>query len=153
MMINLTDIHDPIVQILAGEEIDMDNFDANVGPDASKRAFNVAHNPYAATQFFFFIINVVLNTLFVINTTQDRVHSGLGLLGKVSAYFGIVEAQGQGSLHVHMLLWLHGAPDTETMHHLLETDNFRTLLTRFRMNIIQYCTEFQNSVYHSRVSG
>ncbi len=85
MTINPTDIHDPIVQILAGEEIDMDNFDANVGPDASKWAFNVAHNPYAATQFFFFIINVVLNTLFAINTTQDRVRSGLGLLGKVSA--------------------------------------------------------------------
>jgi len=124
MMINPTDIHDPIVQIFAGEEIDMDKFQSSASPDTARQVFNVAHNPFAATQFFYFIINVVLNTLFAIKATPDRVHSDMGLLGKVSAYFGIVKAQGQGSLHVHMLLWLQGTPDIETMHHLLDTVQF-----------------------------
>ncbi len=33
----------------------------------------------------------------------------LGILGKIKSYYGIVEAQGRGSLHVHMLVWLDDA--------------------------------------------
>ncbi|KAJ3772892.1 hypothetical protein FB446DRAFT_625208, partial [Lentinula raphanica] len=32
-----------------------------------------------------------------------------GIFGHVSAYYGCVEAQGRGTLHCHMLVWLHGA--------------------------------------------
>ncbi|KZV89335.1 hypothetical protein EXIGLDRAFT_594028, partial [Exidia glandulosa HHB12029] len=32
-----------------------------------------------------------------------------GLLGRVSAYYGCVEAQGRGTLHCHMLIWIDGA--------------------------------------------
>ncbi|KAJ3729328.1 hypothetical protein C8R42DRAFT_569717, partial [Lentinula raphanica] len=31
-----------------------------------------------------------------------------GIFGHVSAYYGCVEAQGCGTLHCHMLIWLHG---------------------------------------------
>ncbi|KAJ3817644.1 hypothetical protein F5880DRAFT_1463444, partial [Lentinula raphanica] len=31
-----------------------------------------------------------------------------GILGHVSAYYGCVEAQGRGSLHCHMLIWIEG---------------------------------------------
>ncbi|KZS89905.1 hypothetical protein SISNIDRAFT_398553, partial [Sistotremastrum niveocremeum HHB9708] len=34
-----------------------------------------------------------------------------GALGKVSAYYGCVEAQGRGSLHCHMMVWIKGALD------------------------------------------
>ncbi|KZS90829.1 hypothetical protein SISNIDRAFT_393750, partial [Sistotremastrum niveocremeum HHB9708] len=34
-----------------------------------------------------------------------------GVLGKVSAYYGCVEAQGRGSLHCHMMVWIEGALD------------------------------------------
>ncbi|KAF8123674.1 hypothetical protein EV363DRAFT_1142435, partial [Boletus edulis] len=34
---------------------------------------------------------------------------GVGVLGEVSAYYGCVEAQGRGSLHCHMLVWLDGS--------------------------------------------
>ncbi|KAF8119739.1 hypothetical protein EV363DRAFT_1145398, partial [Boletus edulis] len=51
--INPCDIHDPIVQIFAGEEINMDDFNATLGPDSHRRASNVAHDPYAATKYFF----------------------------------------------------------------------------------------------------
>ncbi|KAJ4465427.1 hypothetical protein C8R41DRAFT_729476, partial [Lentinula lateritia] len=29
-----------------------------------------------------------------------------GIFGKVSVYYGVVEAQGRGSLHIHLLIWL-----------------------------------------------
>src|ERR1700709_2126075 len=31
-----------------------------------------------------------------------------GILGVVEAYYGCVEAQGRGTLHCHMLVWLEG---------------------------------------------
>ncbi|KAJ7443548.1 hypothetical protein FB451DRAFT_960143, partial [Mycena latifolia] len=34
-----------------------------------------------------------------------------GILGRVKAYYGCVEAQGRGSLHCHMMVWLEGALD------------------------------------------
>ncbi|KAJ3965943.1 hypothetical protein EV361DRAFT_767071, partial [Lentinula raphanica] len=41
-------------------------------------------------------------------THQSEIGQG-GILGHVSGYYGCVEAQGRGSLHCHMLIWLHGA--------------------------------------------
>ena len=71
MTINPCDLHDPIVQVFAGEEIDMDCFDCMLGPDSRLRAFNVARDPYVATKFFFFIIQAALEQLFGIYVTRD----------------------------------------------------------------------------------
>ncbi|KZT31123.1 hypothetical protein SISSUDRAFT_995501 [Sistotremastrum suecicum HHB10207 ss-3] len=35
----------------------------------------------------------------------------LGVFGKVAAYYGCVEAQGRGSLHCHMMVWIKGGMD------------------------------------------
>ncbi|KAF8443785.1 hypothetical protein L210DRAFT_3611238 [Boletus edulis BED1] len=51
--INPCDLHDPVVQVFAGEEIDMDHFEQSLGPNSAHRAFNVAQDPYAAVIFFF----------------------------------------------------------------------------------------------------
>ncbi|KAG8221593.1 hypothetical protein J3R82DRAFT_1839 [Butyriboletus roseoflavus] len=40
--INPGDIHDPILQVFAGKEIDMNNFNAKLGPDNVHHASNVA---------------------------------------------------------------------------------------------------------------
>lgn len=125
LTINPCDLHDPIMQLFAGEEIDMDQFNAKLGPDSSHRAANVAQDPYAAAKFFFFIINTVLSTLFGIEVSKDHVYSQPGLLGRITDYFGVVEAQGRGTLHVHMLLWLEDAPNAEEMHLLLQRESFR----------------------------
>ncbi|KAG9075821.1 hypothetical protein FRC06_009869 [Ceratobasidium sp. 370] len=62
--INPTDRHDPICQIFAGENIDMDHFDPLAGPSALQHACNVANDPFAASQFFFFLAETILETLF-----------------------------------------------------------------------------------------
>ncbi|KAG8690964.1 hypothetical protein FRC09_011780 [Ceratobasidium sp. 395] len=51
LTINPDDLHDPIAQILAGEEIDMDNFIRTAGPDNTRRAQNIAQDPYAAANY------------------------------------------------------------------------------------------------------
>jgi hypothetical protein len=68
-------------QIFAGCDIDMDQFMAHLGPDNDQRARNIANDPYASAQFFFFIIGAVLECLFQVSTTKYCVHSGKGVLG------------------------------------------------------------------------
>ena len=92
--INPCDIHDSILQVFSGEEINMDKFNCELGPDGSHCAFNVAHDPYTAAKYFFFIVNTILHTLFHINATNSQVHSQTGLLGHLTTYFGVVEVQG-----------------------------------------------------------
>ncbi|KAJ3967155.1 hypothetical protein EV361DRAFT_1010152, partial [Lentinula raphanica] len=48
-----------------------------------------------------------------------------GILGHVSAYYGCVEAQGRGSLHCHMLIWVEGGlnPD-EIKKRVLADDGY-----------------------------
>ncbi|KAI0698725.1 hypothetical protein C8Q76DRAFT_633856, partial [Earliella scabrosa] len=45
--------------------------------------------------------------------------SGRGLLGKCSAYYGTVEAQGRGTLHCHLLIWIEGHPSPQKMRDMM----------------------------------
>ncbi|EKM53755.1 uncharacterized protein PHACADRAFT_198177 [Phanerochaete carnosa HHB-10118-sp] len=70
------------------------------------------------------MINAILRTLFSIELAFAQVKSSVGVFGHVSAYFGVVESQGRGSLHLHMLIWLKDAPTSDEMHKLLKTESF-----------------------------
>ncbi|KAG2029673.1 hypothetical protein BDR03DRAFT_987611 [Suillus americanus] len=61
--INPTDTHNPIVQVFAGEKIDLDLFDRTAGPDSAQRAKIAANDPYAAAKFFHFIVRVIFDEL------------------------------------------------------------------------------------------
>lgn len=91
--INPCNLHDPIAQVFCGEEIDLDNFIATAGPLKEKHAKNIAGNPYAAPKFFHFLIQIILRTLFGIGATPYQVKLRMGILGRVQAYFGLVESQ------------------------------------------------------------
>jgi hypothetical protein len=137
--INPDDLHDPIAQIFAGEEIDMDRFERTAGPDKSKRAVNIARDPYAAAQFFNFLITLLLEKLLGIRVTPSRVHSTGGVLGTIEAYFGTVECQGRGTLHLHMLVWLKDAPSPDQLKDLLRTPSFKDKVVAYlRANVRAY---------------
>ncbi|KIK22654.1 hypothetical protein PISMIDRAFT_651606, partial [Pisolithus microcarpus 441] len=108
--INPCDLHDPIAQVFAGERINMDKFVSMIGPNKETRAQNIAGDPFAAARFFHFMIQTIIETLFGVHVTPHQVSQRQGILGFVSGYFGVVESQGRGSLHLHMLLWLNDAP-------------------------------------------
>lgn len=129
--INPSDLHDPIAQVFAGEDIDMDNFMATLGPDKAKRAKNVADDPYAAAKFFHFMISTILETLFQVEVTAAQVKSKMGVFGCVTAYFGTVESQGRGTLHLHLLVWLKDVPSPEEITALLKTEAFRKRVVDF----------------------
>ena len=79
--INPSDLHDPIAQVFAGEEINMDEFMAHLGPDKDHRAKNIADDPYAAAKFFHFMIATILETLLGVKVTLAQVKSGVGVFG------------------------------------------------------------------------
>ena len=136
LTINPSDIHDPIAQIFVGKQINMDEFCASMGPDSNRRAQNIARDPYAAAKYFFFIIDAILRTLFQVEATQNQVTSGMGILGRISAYFGVVEAQGRGTLHLHMLIWCCNSPNMYELHDLMRSKDFHNRLHDFiRQNI------------------
>ncbi|KIO17935.1 hypothetical protein M407DRAFT_41485, partial [Tulasnella calospora MUT 4182] len=45
-----------------------------------------------------------------------------GLFGKVSGYYGTIEAQGRGSLHCHMLIWISGSLGPDELRSKLQSD-------------------------------
>jgi hypothetical protein len=132
--INPSDTNDPIAQVLAGTDIDLDNFMSNSGPNSEMRSHTIASDPHAASEFFHFIVKVVIEELFGIkgHTAQhNRISRREGIFGKVASYIGTVEAQCRGTLHLHMVLWLCGAPSADDMRALLKTDVFRQRVKEF----------------------
>ncbi|THG94190.1 hypothetical protein EW026_g7232 [Hermanssonia centrifuga] len=117
-----------------------------MGPDKDTRARNVASDPYGAAKFFHFTVNALLETLLQVKVTKYQVRSDTGIFGKVSAYFGTVEAQGRGTLHLHMLIWLKNAPTSDELMELLKSDVFRAKMCAFiKANVRAYCPGLESA--------
>jgi hypothetical protein len=69
--INPADKQDPIAQVLAGADIDLDNFCNTAGPDAIDRSVNMASDPFASASFFHLMIKIILETLFGISRGRN----------------------------------------------------------------------------------
>jgi Helitron helicase-like domain at N-terminus len=68
----------------------------------------VAENPVLQAEFFDRIFQTVMDVL--IGFSRE---SKIGILGKVSAYYAMIEAQGKGTLHAHGLIWLEDGISNE----------------------------------------
>jgi hypothetical protein len=129
---NINDIDEPIVHILIEDRISMDALEQTKDSDSQKRARNVAANPKIVTEVFHFIVNSFLIHLFGIDSShRDYNIRRKGILGLVNAYFGTIEAQGRGSLHLHMIMWLSNSPVYAQMHEFLQQENFRAKVEDF----------------------
>lgn len=130
--INPADTQDPIAQVFAGEDIDLNVFCNTAGPDHKERARNIAADPLASAQYFHFIIKCVTEVLLGIKKRKEgQFDREYGVLGKVQSYIGTVEAQGRGTLHLHTLIWLKDAPTSKEMVNALKSEEFRTKMTKY----------------------
>ena len=124
--LNPADIHSPIALYFAGVKIDLDNIQTELLMDTYKRAEIIASHPVATAKFFHVLITSILDTMI----------SG-GILGSIKAYFGTVESQGRGSLHLHLLIWLdHGMKPTD-MKEKIQNIDFREKLKAYLDDIIK----------------
>ena len=103
-------------------------------------------DPYTAAKFFHFLIKMILRTLIGVETVQQHVKSHKGIFGRMSAFFGLVESQGWGSLHLHMLIWLKDAPPMDEIESLLKTEEFHQKVKDFiRANLRAYLPGFETA--------
>jgi hypothetical protein len=136
--LNPADTQDPIVQVLAGAEIDLDRFCETLGPTNFERGVNIASDPYASAHCFWLIITCIFEELFGVKKgPYGRVEHSYGILGKVQSYIGTVEAQGRGTLHLHLLVWLKDAPTSHEMKTALQTREFREKVSKYIKSTIR----------------
>lgn len=128
--INPADVYNPLVRFLAGSDINVDRC-LPKDHDYHKQAMLVAKNPVAAAKFFNIYMKAFICAL--LGFRDDERLSYKGILGKVKAYYGTVEAQGRGTLHCHMMIWLEGGlqPDEVKQKISQEDSEFRQRLFAF----------------------
>ena len=131
--VNPSDTGDPIAQVIAGADIDLDRFASGRGPDATSRSNTIAGDPFAAAKYFHFIIDCVLEILFGVKAAKQGSHvrRKTGIFGNMAAYIGTVEAQGRGTLHFHVITWLKGSPTSTRIKELLQKETFREKVAEF----------------------
>ncbi|KAF9554272.1 hypothetical protein CPC08DRAFT_592573, partial [Agrocybe pediades] len=91
--INPSDSQDPIAQVFAGADINLDEFCKTVGTTSGERTAAVANDPFASAQFFHFTIQTIIEVLFGFKKKGQG--SGPerqeGVFRKVQSYIGTVE--------------------------------------------------------------
>ncbi|CAF3989282.1 unnamed protein product, partial [Adineta steineri] len=120
MTLNPADIHSPIALYFAGVKLDLDNIQMEQLLNTYKRAEIIASHPVATAKFFHLLITNILETIIV-----D------GVLGPIKAYFGTVQSQGRGFLHLHLLIWLDHDMKPADMKEQVQNSTFREKLTAY----------------------
>ncbi|CAF4079882.1 unnamed protein product, partial [Rotaria sordida] len=126
LTLNPADIHCPVALYFAGVKLDLDIIQTEQLMDTYKRAEIIASHPVATAKFFHILITNILGTMVV-----------GGVLGPIKAYFGTVESQGRGSLHLHLLIWLDHDMTPAYMEEKIQNVDFREKLKAYLEDIIK----------------
>ncbi|KZO98247.1 hypothetical protein CALVIDRAFT_478596, partial [Calocera viscosa TUFC12733] len=115
--LNPYDLAHPLVRLFAGQDMtDEDAERGDVDIHSFSRAVTVAKRPTAAVRFFHVVMQNFIR--FVLMGTNN----GTGLFGNCTGYYGMVEAQGRGTLHCHFVVWLKGHLSPQLMRERLSLD-------------------------------
>ncbi|GBG61240.1 hypothetical protein CBR_g19772 [Chara braunii] len=92
----------------------------------------------ASARLFDRLMSIFFNKVLGFDRTTQQSVPGGGLFGPVRAYFGTVETQGRGTLHLHCLVWLENTPPTtRDFDNLLEADaSLADRVTEYVDNIV-----------------
>jgi hypothetical protein len=101
------DTRNPIVNFLAGNNIDIDSLLLEQVLKPWEQSILIAKNPVITAQFFDIYLKVFISTVLGYDATGKDLTGGV--LGLVKAHYSCMEAQGGRTLHYHMLFWLEGA--------------------------------------------
>ena len=137
LTINPADTCNPVGLYICGVDIDFENV-FNKFPSGYVRSQTIASHPVSTAKFFNFLIENIINALIM-----------GGVLGPMDSYFGPVESQGRGSLHVHMLLWLlHKLKPKDIMEKISDPE-FRTNLIKYLEDIVKETISEHSDEYNS----
>jgi Helitron helicase-like domain at N-terminus len=138
LTINPSDLRDPLVIKLAGVTLPKNGFEKTT---AALRRKTANMNPTAVAVFFHKVCTAVLEAL--IAPKDDGV---MGILGDVSTYFGVVESNGRGMLHMHGFVWLTGNVDFVNLgDKILNDPAFAREMIEYLDSIISECIDLDPS--------
>lgn len=126
LTINPADLSSRVALYFAGVDLDLDAIIPKNLPGTYERAEIIASHAVATLKLFNPLITTVLETMI----------EGQGVLGPVKAYFGAVESQGRGSLHLHMLIWLDHNYAPAELRERIKEEGFRNDLKDYLEDII-----------------
>lgn len=126
MTINPADIHSRVAMYFAGVDLDLDKLLPSEIPSTYERAQIIAAHPVATARYFNVLITSILKYM------VEK-----GVLGPIKAYFGTVENQGRGSLHLHILLWIDHDLKPIQLKELIQDEQFRNGLLSYLEDIIK----------------
>ncbi|CAF1498169.1 unnamed protein product [Adineta ricciae] len=126
MTINPADIHSRVALYFAGVDLDLDKIIPEKIPSTYERAQIIASHPVATARFFNALISSILKCMIQ-----------KGVLGPIKAYFGTVENQGRGSLHLHILMWLDHDLTPSQLKESVQNEEFRCGLINYLEDIIK----------------
>ena len=138
--LNPADNYNPVASFMAGNEVDLkavydgDPTDAKlISLTALRRAASLSANPVAGAAFFDKMVDTLVQDILGLGRPGRR-----GVFGRVSHYYGVVEAQNRGSLHLHVLVWLEGAPSPKNLQErCLSDEAYRTRVFQWLESIIK----------------
>ncbi|RDB20445.1 hypothetical protein Hypma_012444 [Hypsizygus marmoreus] len=132
LTVNPADVYNPIVKFLAGAEINIDQLLPEQVPNYWEQSLLVAKNPVVAAKFFNIYMKAFISTLLGVDPSCPTENGTSGVFGIVNGYYGCVEAQGRGTLHCHMLVWLKGSLNPDVLKKTaLENEDFKARLVSF----------------------
>jgi hypothetical protein len=124
--INPADIHSPVALYFAGVDLDLDRVLPELLRTSYERAQTIATHPVATAKFFNCLIKSILKCLVL-----------GGVLGPTKAYFGTVESQGRGSLHLHLLIWLKHEYTPAQLKENIQNQDFRDNLLKYLEDVVK----------------
>ena len=128
--INPANVYCPVLKYLAEQNIDIDNLQEDDVPNYWQQACLISRNPTITAKFFNIFVEAFIKSLLKADTSSEMIKPGA--LGYVKGYYGCVEAQGRGSLHCHMLVWIEGALNPDDLKTKILTDlDFKTRLMTY----------------------
>ena len=126
MTINPADIHSRVALYFAGVDLDLDTIIPETIPSTYERAQIIALHPVATARYFNKLVSSILKCMIE-----------KGVLGPIKAYFGTVENQGRGSLHLHILIWLDHDLTPSQLKASVQNEEFRSGLISYLEDIIK----------------
>lgn len=122
--LNPSDVRNPLMALLCGRSVREAESMTTL-----ERMRLIVENPVAAAMFFHKTVRVFLK----------KMVEG-GMFGPCKNYYGVVETQGRGSLHIHMLIWVDLIPESSLYEELLSKyDTYREALKKYTDSVIREC--------------
>ena len=122
----------PIFMYIADHPVDLSQI-----PSHTERAKLFANDPVAAAIYYNTVLDAFCKYLLGYEQINEKLEKIGGLFGHVSAYYGMTEEQGTGTLHNHMLAWLHNFKSASELKSLIQDEEFKDRLLKYLEEIIK----------------